>query len=309
MPVMDGYDATRKLRQDSRFAALPVIAMTANAMVGDKEKCLAAGMNDFIAKPIDVAQLFATLARWVKVNPAAAAAAATAAGAAAGAEAGSGAAAGGEAAASARAAVLPMVPGLKMEAALQRMGGNAALMRKLLERFIETQIDAMARIAAAIDANDVDGATRMAHTVKGLAGNLGASGVADSAARVEQMLGQGVMDGRGEALDSMGRELEELVTAIALALDDSGAAPASMAVPAQGAVDMQELAAGMQEMARLLAQDDSAALKSLDLICPMLAAAGQGEHSRQLRRQLTQYDFEGALEQLREAALALHISL
>src|SRR5471032_1713082 len=73
MPVMDGYDATRKLREDARYAGLPVIAMTANAMVGDKEKCLAAGMNDFIAKPIDVAQLFTTLARWVTVkNPQAA---------------------------------------------------------------------------------------------------------------------------------------------------------------------------------------------------------------------------------------------
>ena len=57
MPVMDGYQATRKLRQDPRYSDLPVIAMTANAMVGDKEKCLDAGMNDFIAKPIDVARL------------------------------------------------------------------------------------------------------------------------------------------------------------------------------------------------------------------------------------------------------------
>jgi two-component system sensor histidine kinase/response regulator len=65
----------------------------------------------------------------------------------------------------------------------------------------------------------------------------------------------------------------------------------------------------MQEMARLLAQDDGAALKRLDLICPLLTAAGQGEHSRQLRRQLEQYDFEAALAQLQEAAAALRITL
>src|SRR5471032_3143641 len=102
MPVMDGYDATRKLREDPRHAQLPVIAMTANAMVGDKEKCLAAGMNDFIAKPIDVAQLFATLARWVKAahpqEPLAIAEPAP--------------------------ETLPVIPGLQMEAALQRVGGN-----------------------------------------------------------------------------------------------------------------------------------------------------------------------------------------
>jgi PAS domain S-box-containing protein len=65
MPVMDGYAATRALRQQARWRSLPVIAMTANAMVGDRDAALAAGMNDHIAKPINVAEMFATLARWV----------------------------------------------------------------------------------------------------------------------------------------------------------------------------------------------------------------------------------------------------
>jgi len=71
MPVMDGYAATRELRQHAQWRDLPVIAMTANAMVGDREKVLAAGMNDHIAKPINLAEMFATLVRWVR--PAAAA--------------------------------------------------------------------------------------------------------------------------------------------------------------------------------------------------------------------------------------------
>ena len=72
MPVMDGYAATRELRGHPEWRDLPVIAMTANAMVGDREKVLAAGMNDHIAKPINVIEMFATLARWVRPEGAAA---------------------------------------------------------------------------------------------------------------------------------------------------------------------------------------------------------------------------------------------
>ena len=66
MPVMDGYEATRLLRQQPHLRDIPVIAMTANAMVGDREKVLAAGMNDHIVKPINIDDMFATLARWVR---------------------------------------------------------------------------------------------------------------------------------------------------------------------------------------------------------------------------------------------------
>ena len=65
MPVMDGYSATRALRRQPALRDLPVIAMTANAMVGDRDKALAAGMNDHIPKPIDIEQMYVTLARWL----------------------------------------------------------------------------------------------------------------------------------------------------------------------------------------------------------------------------------------------------
>jgi two-component system sensor histidine kinase/response regulator len=293
MPVMDGYDATRKLREDPRHASLPVIAMTANAMVGDKEKCLAAGMNDFIAKPIDVAQLFTTLSRWVKVKNPLSAEAAVAANVA-----------DGTPVVDSRDEALPVIAGLRMEAALQRVGGNAKLMRKLLSRFVETQIDAMSRIGTAIENNDLAGATREAHTVKGLAGNIGATGMADAAGKVEQMLAMGATKGRDEAIADMAQELSDLVARIAMAMNDK---PGAVAAPQQ--VDVAELTALVQELARLLAQDDGAAIKLLDRICPALTAAGQAEHGRQLRRLLAQYDFEGALDELKSAAAALNIEI
>ncbi|SFU45399.1 hybrid sensor histidine kinase/response regulator [Pseudoduganella namucuonensis] len=285
MPVMDGYDATRKLRENPRFSELPVIAMTANAMVGDKEKCLEAGMNDFIAKPIEVAQLFTTLARWIKVRDPQRVA---------------------EAPPPPARDTLPPIPGLKMEAALRRVGGNVKLMRKLLGRFVETQMDVMDRIAAAIDDNDLVAATREAHTCKGLAGNIGASGVADSAARLEYMLGHGVEAGRDEAIAALALELREVIGVIVAAIGrGEGAAGTHGAQPP----DLDALAAAMRELAQLLAQDDSAAAKLADAMCARLHAAGQGEHGRQLKRQIAQYDFEGALAQLNEAAGALRLTL
>ncbi|MET3130173.1 two-component system sensor histidine kinase/response regulator [Oxalobacteraceae bacterium GrIS 1.11] len=289
MPVMDGYQATRALRDNPRHARLPVIAMTANAMVGDKEKCLEAGMNDFIAKPIDVAQLFSTLARWIEprhpqdpADPAPAPMPILE-----------------------KAEQLPPIAGLKMEEALRRVGGNLGLMRKLLNRFIETQVDAMQRIDAAIEANDLAGATREAHTLKGLAGNIGAGGVAGSAARLEQLLGDGTQQGLRAAVDELAQELHRLLPNIALGLrqrPDQAPAPAP-------ALERAALAAGLRELARLLGQDDAAALKHLEPICAALAQAGQGEHARQLKRMLAQYDFEGALAQLHEAAAGLDLTL
>ncbi|MES2297372.1 MAG: response regulator [Pseudomonadota bacterium] len=285
MPVMDGFAATRKIRENPQHAALPVIAMTANAMVGDKEKCLAAGMNDFIAKPIDVAQMFTTLARWVKpANPAPPPPLVVP-----------------------DEAALPVIPGLKMAAALQRVGGSVKLMRKLLQRFAQTQGGACARILQAIEANDIGSATREAHTLKGLAGNIGASAAFDLAARLEQMLARGELEQRDAVLSELGMELHELVGKIALSL--GAVAEPEPAASTAAPVERSELAQALRELAALLAQDDAQAIKRAEPVCLMLTQAGQGEHARQIKRLAGQYDFEGALEQLSEAAAALDMTL
>jgi CheY-like chemotaxis protein len=66
MPVMDGVTATREIRKQAKWSALPIIAMTANAMASDRDRCIDAGMNDYLVKPIDPDQLWITLRRWIK---------------------------------------------------------------------------------------------------------------------------------------------------------------------------------------------------------------------------------------------------
>ena len=158
MPVMDGYAATRALRQQARWRDLPVIAMTANAMVGDRERVLAAGMNDHISKPIRVDDLFATLARWVRTTA---------------------------------AAVPGGLPGIDSRAALAELGGNEQLYRRLLGMFRDREASFGERFREARAAGDTEGAVRAAHDLKGVAATLGAPAVGEAAAALEQACSRG----------------------------------------------------------------------------------------------------------------------
>ena len=158
MPVMDGYAATRELRGDPKWRDLPVIAMTANAMVGDREKVLAAGMNDHIAKPVNVTEMFATLARWVRPGLAAAS--------------------GG-------------FPGIESAAALAGVMGDEQLYRRLLGMFRDREAGFAARFGAARAAHDMLTATRLAHDLKSASATLGATAVHEAAEVLEHACANG----------------------------------------------------------------------------------------------------------------------
>jgi PAS domain S-box-containing protein len=188
MPVMDGYEATRVLRQRPQFKDLPVIAMTANTMVGDREKVLAAGMSDHIAKPINIEELFATLARWVR--PGAAAKTANAVGA------------------SAEVPPFPGLPGIDSRVGLDGALGDAALYRRLLFMFRDHERDFGARVRAALVAGG-GAAERHAHDLKCTAGTLGAHEVRQAAEALERACREGA--GR--------EEIEVLVERVTAVLD------------------------------------------------------------------------------------------
>jgi signal transduction histidine kinase/DNA-binding response OmpR family regulator len=186
MPVMDGYEATRALRQRPALKDLPVIAMTANAMAGDREKVLAAGMNDHVAKPFRVDDLFATLTHWVR--PASAPPAALA---------------------------LPRAAGLDVAAGLAAVDGNEALYRRLLGMFSRREADFEARMRAACAQGDLATALRSAHDLKSVAGTLGMPELQQAAAALEAACGRGVgVAGIEPLLGDVTRLLQPLLRAL-----------------------------------------------------------------------------------------------
>ena len=178
MPVMDGLTATQRIRANPVTTRLPIIAMTAHALVSDRERCIAAGMDDYVAKPIDQDVLFAVLARWYQGNV------------------------GGERppvaaspVGSSTSRLTEILQGVSVSEAIERMGGNEALYLELLELFIETEEDAGKRLDAARLAGNVDTCRRIVHTVKGLAASLGFTRLNAAARDLEADLSGGdVMD-------------------------------------------------------------------------------------------------------------------
>jgi PAS domain S-box-containing protein len=213
MPVLDGCQASEKIRQFNR--KLPIIAMTANAMATDRNKCLAAGMNDYVTKPINTDELFAVMARWVKAQrppasppsapqlappgPVAPEPAAPEPAALQPAQAPTPIATPAAAALVAQpvahtpapqaAEQVPLpasLPGVAIGEGLKRCMGNTGLYLRFLSDFRRDQASSGMRFRAFIDAGDMASVMAQGHKLKGLAGNLAARGVADAAAALEK---------------------------------------------------------------------------------------------------------------------------
>ncbi len=207
MPVMDGVTATRAIRADARFVTLPVIAMTANALPEERQACLDAGMNDFLTKPITPDLLYATVAAWLPDLPA------------------------GQDTGEATVAVQEPVPeagvpvpagrsapitSLDLDAGLFFFKGNRALYLKLFENFQRTQVGVLAQLQQGFADGDRALVQRSAHTLRGMAGTLGAQSLVEAATGLEGELKAGA------ELAAVSAGVAQVVSCLSVLQDEAG---------------------------------------------------------------------------------------
>jgi CheY-like chemotaxis protein len=208
MPGMDGLEATRAIRTLSVCATLPIVAMTANAFAEDRERCHAAGMNDFVAKPVDPEQMFATLLRWlpaaVTVRPAIPAAATVVA--------------------VAISPELAAIPGLDAEGGLKLINGNVSAYLRLLSQFATGHATDGAMMRKLVSLGDHAGAQRLAHSLRGSSGTLGVIGVQGLANEIEVAIrAGGDLTVLTRLANLLGDELHRVTTDILAALAETQA--------------------------------------------------------------------------------------
>ena len=275
MPVMDGYEATAAVRQSARFADLPIIAMTAHAMSEERERCSKAGMVDQVTKPIDPDLMITTLRRWWQPQTDTDAPTADS-----------------EAGPATSRGLGWRIEGIDLAKGLRRCGGNAVLYRQLLGRLVEDHAQTANRIDAALSTQDVAGAQQLAHSLRGVAGNLGASALAAAAEQLESALRHG-QNGK-PLLPPLSRALNEVVAGI-VASPAAGKEETQGSEPPTGQ-DCELDPTDLARLCQLLRDSDAEAEAEFQRLRGGLHQYLGGERYRQLARALSQFDFERALQ-------------
>jgi two-component system, sensor histidine kinase and response regulator len=298
MPVLDGYDTVRRLRSDSRFDTLPILAMTAHAMAGEKDRCLALGMQDYITKPLVPADLYATLARWrsrgspamhgllsgegsVQTLPVPAPVPAPGA--------------------------LPAVEGLDMARLLAHCDHNPALARRLLRGMAQDYADGLAAWHDWLAQGAWADLRHAAHTLQGLAGTLAAADLRSAAQALEQaavaqdaaLVSRHLPQTEAHlarlliALQAVRSQIDDAPAEPVDAQPDTGAAAGGR--PAPPAQLAQAAAADLDALSSLLADSDSRAVDWWQTHEPALAAQLDPVALRGLSRAIARFDFDAAL--------------
>jgi polar amino acid transport system substrate-binding protein len=308
MPVMDGFEATKKIRtwesgignaefgsekkigkdsnSKSKIESLPIIAMTAHAMTGDRERCLEAGMNDYVPKPIDPEKLFSALVRWIKP-------------------------ANREIPdyLQARADEISLeddgiprsgLPGISIKSGLARVGGNKKLYSKLLGKFRRNYASVADEFRKALAKNDSETAIRLAHTIKGLAGNIGALDLHLAAVDLESALRQNKTEILPYRLNALTDTLDLVLESIA-AMENQESNPAMAGLSTERvpeATDCDRIFFCLNELRQLLGEDDYQAVTSLTSLKEALPVGMAGDELVELEEHIEGYDFEKALKAL-----------
>ena len=294
MPVMDGFTATARIRQDLQLPELPIVAMTANAMASDREACLAAGMNEHIGKPFELDHLVQVLRRLAGRSVSAAGAALAGpllldavSGTAAGAVSGAVSAAAGAA-------------GVQLNAALRRLGGKLPVYARLLGGFVRDLADMPHLLDECLQSQDAAAAARLLHTLKGLAATLGLPALADMAGQAERIMSaQPPLSEQRQLAARVAmaiRDVQAPLTALQDALQTALQTHAACMEPGTGpgVDDTVAAAASMRELIQLLENSDMRATEVMATL-QQQCAARMSPGLRELDDAVAALDFERAL--------------
>jgi len=281
MPVMDGYTATRMLRQQPRFAGLPVLAMTANAMVEDMEEAESAGMNAHIAKPIDPQDLLTKLIKWVKpaertIPPKH------------------------DTGASLNAPPLDdlpnSLPGIDIVTGLQRVGGNRKLFRKLLAEFYLDHSNDIVAIQDGLASGDTELAQRLAHTIKGVAATIGAEELHLMAKNLEAAIKGPHDENYADLITQLEAVMQPLLQGLS-ALASADETPASETI-ASGPIDLDRVAPLFDTLETMFEDMDPDAEEKVTELAGQLGESGDHQLVKTLIKQVGSFEFEDAVESL-----------
>jgi CheY-like chemotaxis protein len=296
MPVMDGYTATREIRKNEAFKELPIIAMTANAMAGDREKVIEAGMWDHIAKPLNVGDMFATIAKWIKPSATATERIANEPEAARAGGVNDAQVAPRAVAEEPAAGGFGELPGINVKAGMATTMNNEKLYTRMLIKFRDSQGGFPQLFAAALKDSDPVAPARAAHTLKGTAGSIGARGVQAAAGALEDACNaQASADRIDELLKVALAELEPVIAGLQQV--GGGAAP----VAAAPAIDEAALQRSLKTLLSLVEDSDSEAGDLLGDLMTKLAGSPMLAKLKPVASALEDYDFDAALDALRLA--------
>jgi len=293
---MDGYEATRVIRSDDRFKKLPIIAMTAHAMAGDRETCLKAGMNDHIAKPIDSDDLLAVVAQWIRPDAMGIRGKAT------------------ESAVARSDGEMELpdtIPGIDVQSALKRLGGNRKLLKKLLKTFAANNEDVVDQIRQALDADDIGEAQQRAHALKGVSGNISAVDLHRAATKLDRALKKNEREDAQRLLAQVRDSLDVVIREVnSLDLPDEQDELKGIRISEDSySRPIEPIEPAIRELAGMLKAFDPNAVDLFHTMRPKLDVAGIDEDAAELEKFVDMYDFGTSLGVLKRMARKLGISL
>ena len=272
MPVMNGLEATAAIRAGGRHDDLPIVAMTANVLDEDRDRCRQVGMNDFIAKPIEPEILWALLLRWIAPRQASVAPLPAP-----------------QPAMPPSSMAAPAIAGLDTAAGLRRVLGKQDAYLRMLQTFVRDQGDMAVHLAERLERSDRAGAGALLHTLRGVAGNIGAVRVQTLAQQMEQGLGRETAEELQTRHAALALELERVLDAVAAALP----AVSTPKPQAAAALDRQLLDTVCARLLALMADNDAQAENLLHQQTDLLNAAF-GASADAVRAALDQFDFDQA---------------